>query len=384
MTELAPAIYPKWARWTSPDALTHYRRGLDLERKGKEAGTSGDRSGASQYNEEAYRSYVQARQLDRSNMLAQLRIANCLEVRAGTLRDRHLQFETRVEALRCYAAIRLREPTIFEAGYRASLLLSVIADQASTYDARLVRIVEDLEAGLPRTVAPRDPTHTARDAWNQPLQESLSLLQRCANSTRELSQRVLVFLGVRAEKKSQKELNAELSARLRSVARHESQLARSRLRPLWTLFHERRFRHRYELQGQPRRQLRKALGISRMCLRARQARQAPRQPSDVTQLCWRGWVFWRYICFRWAVAGWGAHYNAACFYALLPQTDQRGVPFGGARIRRRALKHLERAIDEADGALTLGYVRVEDPDLEVLRRERKEFFHATRKLTIEH
>jgi hypothetical protein len=146
-----------------------------------------------------------------------------------------------------------------------------------------------------------------------------------------------------------------------------------------TLLHEYRLRHRFEPTGRERRQLRKALGVSQMAQKARSERRRISQPlgappgarraaSEVRQFWWQMIVKWHYLACRWHIAGWPAHYNAACFYALLPRAELwRGHP-RGTRLRRRALRHLELALDQAGGALDCVYVRDEDPDLESLRR----------------
>jgi hypothetical protein len=83
-------------------------------------------------------------------------------------------------------------------------------------------------------------------------------------------------------------------------------------------------------------------------------------------------VFVRYMGGRAHVAGWQAHYNAACFYALLPQAAPRDTgqtPFGSARLRNRACWHLAQAAEGAGGDLPCSYARDEDPDLKLLRDE---------------
>jgi hypothetical protein len=183
-----------------------------------------------------------------------------------------------------------------------------------------------------------------------------------------------------------KSASRPLTQRLESAARKEGRRVRRELRPLQTIVHEKRFRHRFEPSGRERRQMRKALGISNMAQKAR--REQRRQPtaaqedagllrrfaaalahvpSEARQLGWRAIVDGRYLRGRWHVAGWQAHYNAACFYALLPRATRTTRWWGGARVRRRALQHLSRAVDQAGGALDGAYVRDEDPDLEVLR-----------------
>ena len=358
ITELAPGIYPDWARWTNVDALTMYRTGLNIE-SGARRRALDDRAAVQVTYSLAEACYREASRLDPQNMLSRLRAANCAE-RIVLEANSDDVIGKRIAALGDYLAIRLREPALFSAGYRASVLLSLLADSegfATVHFTRLNALLDRLEQDTARHV---DVT----DAGDR------SLLGRMVDALRRSGEHAVVSLEESA-----------LQSRLTQAARHESEQVRKRLGPFWVMTNERRFRHRYEPRGQERRQLQKALGISRLCMLARRAaRKAPRRPT-ATQFFWRGWLFWWYMFGRWHRAGWQAHYNAACFYALLPQAASPKGPFGSTGLRRRALKHLERAIDQADGALPCRYVRDEDPDLNILRQKSKvRFDRAIRKL----
>jgi hypothetical protein len=353
--EAAPNIYPDWARWCSSAALTTYRAGLDLE-------TTPD--GYTQ----ARTRYLEASEEDPDNMLARLRAANCLERMAtgATTQSEAPDLDARAEALDlqaralgAYLSIRIRRPDLFEAGFRASVLMSVLASQPGQLLAGNVRLKETLrrfERATSRYVDPCD----APDARPDPVR-----------------------------------VTGNMAERLEAAALTESRRARHLLRPLRTVVHGKRFRHRFEPTGRERRQLRKALGISKMAQKARReqrlalervraeakgtprararfteqalATASPHLLSEIRQVWWRVLVNGRYMRGRWHVAGWQAHYNAACFYALLPQARRFSGQSSGTALRHRALKHLERAIDQADGALQCSYVRDEDPDLSVLR-----------------
>ena len=109
------------------------------------------------------------------------------------------------------------------------------------------------------------------------------------------------------------------------------------------------------------------------------APSAPRWPSELRQFRWRVIVEWRYLGGRWHVAGWQAHYNAACFYALLPRAERwHGRPRGTRLRRRSSLRHLELALDQAGGALDCAYVRDEDPDLDVAAPPQPPALHQRR------
>jgi hypothetical protein len=312
----APGIYPEWARWHNAAALTSYRRGLDLERRARAPGAA--REPAPERYAELLQCYREASERDPRNELARLRAANCLERMAGG-RSGAERAGSRLDALELYTRVGQEEPTILEARLRAGVLLSTLADALPSEDRRpaLRAVLERLEP----------------------------------------------------------EPGPDLAAACRHAARRESRRARRLLRPLAPILHEGRFRHRFEVAGRERRQLRKALGMSLMCQRARRAGKPRAQPvSDLTQLAWQAWVFARYFAGRSAIAGWQSHYNAACFYALLPHAADPRTPFGSARVRERALRHLRAAIRQADDELSCTYVRDEDADLDVLRSGSREAF----------
>jgi hypothetical protein len=344
IAEAAPAIYPRWARWSSRDALTRFGDALRAEQAPVIRPCAAGRTQPTP-NEAALTLYRAASELDPDNMLARLRAANCLERGASEL-DGEERVARRIEALEAYISVRLRQPTIFSAGYRASVLLSSLADRPPEREQDRHRLLIMLHRLNRERFAPGDDP--SRHRWRV-------VTHRLRRAVRNLLAPELHL--------------DELAAGLNRAANRESRLARHRLRPLWTILNEKRFRHRFEPTGRERRQLRKALGIAKMCIRARRARGRRRAPvSDLTQLRWRAWVWCRFLAGRSYVAGWQAHYNAACFYALLPAATDEDAPLGGAQLRRLALKHLRRAIDQADaGELQCLYVRDEDPDLEVLR-----------------
>jgi hypothetical protein len=340
----APDIYPSWARWSTSEALTSYREGLEAEREGSDYAKACGR-------------YLAASALDPDNMLARLRATNCRERMANGTEDEAERFRLRVLALAGYISIRVRWPEIFEPGFRASVLMSILASEAD--------IPLDSDPLL-RTTLDRYERATAKAARRHrslPVSPSPSAEALCD--------------------------------RLESAALKEAKCVRHQLRPLWTLRHYQRLRHRFEPTGRERRQLRTALGISKMAQKARSERTrvlAPLGPaspqdrpeqletapwntrSEARQLWWRALVRWRYLGARWHVAGWQAHYNAACFYALLPRAERSTRPLRGTRLRTRALTHLRFALDRAGDALDCVYVRDEDPDLETVRRRDKPQF----------
>jgi hypothetical protein len=358
MEKSAPDLYPSWARWSSAKAYEHYVRGDAAERD--------------DHLLEAKNCFVSAWELNRDNMLAPLRIANCLEriaMKCGT-NEQIARGRTRAEALLRYVDVESREPEIFEAGYRASLVMSALAS-GKINDAQTRRSINKTLDKLDNSFQATKPSQPFRLGVRE-------AIRRATAKRTGLWLRAMRFAG------RQPVQPAGLPAgdpreRLNKHAQRETRLARLRVRPLWTILHENRFRHQFEPRGRARRQIRKALGISAMCRYARQASGRSEKPSDAVQFMWRGWVFWRYMFGRGRVAGWQAHYNAACFYALLPPGSQtpRGSKEPRAlrerRIVARALRHLAYARTEAGDELPPEYVR-SDPDLDWLREHHEARF----------
>jgi hypothetical protein len=354
----SPNIYPSWARWCTSDALTTYYEGLGAEQEGSDYAT-------------AYVRYLAASELDPDNMLSRLRAANCVERMAAGTHDRLERFALRVQALAAYNSIRVRWPEIFEAGFRASVLMSVLSSEPETVlesDPLLPATLDRYERANAKVIDPHDSPEPPDNPPAQP-----------------------------AADPSPK----QLCDRLQDAALQEAGRVRRQLRPLWTLRHYKRFRHRFEPTGRERRQLRKALAVSKMAQKARSERtrlvgrpaagQRPVSPqrrvelldtaridwgSNLRQMGWRALVRGWYLGARWHVAGWQAHYNAACFYALLPLAERWSTDPRGAKLRDRALEHLRFALDQADDALDCVYVRDEDPDLDTLRRHSRQRFSA--------
>ena len=336
----APDMYPPWARWRNTEALQAYREGLRIEQDVAPVSVADAPSLKDELQarpdfehtyRSAYRQYVIAREHDPDNMLARLRAANCLEriashAQAGSEQRRRAQ----VDALAAYISIRVRQPDLFEAGFRASVLMSVLASEKE----------EDLQA-IPL------------------LRASLGQLERSWDRNVDLHDSREATLDGRDAR--------PLRKRLAQAARREMRSTQRRLRPMWTVCHENRLRHLFEPSGRDRRHMRKALSMSRLAQRARASQRLAPGDAALAQAWWRTWVYWRYMVGRSELTGWQAHYNAACFYALLPRAGDGTRPTRGRRARRRSLWHLQRAVDKADGALLGPYVRDEDPDLQSLR-----------------
>jgi hypothetical protein len=316
----ATDLYPVWAHWTDPEALEKYQEGLAAEpaKPGEDVQAGFQR---------ALQLFLESSRLDPKNMLVRLRIGNCLERLAGCERlDPEEHVSRWIEAVKAYEEVISLRPEMVQPRFRTSVVLGVLADN-------LDGLTADLELEVDR------------------------LLDR---------------LGAAAS------ASDDRAARLRNAARSESKQAWIRLRPWWTILHEGRLRHQFEPTGTARRQLRKALAMSFLCLRMRRIWDGKKVKWGLPAIprgYWRLWAEWRYLKGRWHTMGWQAHYNAAAFYALLPQASMQAEASivdddaaGTKRIRETAFRHLEAAINDPDHDLRPAYVREEDLDLEVLRR----------------
>ncbi len=288
--------------------------------------------------DEAFECFKRAANLAPRNMLAQLAVANRLErLKAVSPQERNAHL---IAALDIYFTIAELERSIYPARFRAMVVLSTLATRWTNNPRNLERL-SDVWAGTGRVL----------DA---------------------------------ASRKDVKRV-------LRLESRRQSLAARRRLRPLWTVFHEGRLRHRFELRGNERREARKALTTSRLTLKLRrQGHQDNRvtrwlrdgvYPSWVKRLTNRVWsdrnswlsrakrrwwrlrMRWRYSVLLRATVGWQAEYNAACFYSQLLEMPR------SERLRDRGYLHLSRAVRNPDADLDEDFVRRDDPDLKPLRED---------------
>jgi hypothetical protein len=163
----------------------------------------------------------------------------------------------------------------------------------------------------------------------------------------------------------------DIARALRTAAVKESRTADRLLGLTWTVRHEGRLRHRFELKGEARRRADKALATSRLTIRVRR-QEVPWGWSSARRYWWRFRMRLRYAFMREAV-GWQAHYNAACFYAVLPETTADPRLSDTDSLRDRAYRHLARAFGDPISGLDEEYVRHDDPDLEPLRRDRQQW-----------
>jgi hypothetical protein len=162
------------------------------------------------------------------------------------------------------------------------------------------------------------------------------------------------------------------------------------LRPWYTLLREGRLRNELELRGRPRRQLRRTISISMHCLAARKAHGHRSLRFWAGLRARRAWLRLGHLGLAGELLGWQAHYNAACFYALLAaHTDPAAVvaeaavngsswrhPIWRLKLffirgcnrdaRGNALRQLTIAVQEGRPTLSPEWVEA-DPDLDSVR-----------------
>lgn len=200
--------------------------------------------------------------------------------------------------------------------------------------------------------------------------------------------------------------DADVQAVLTSIAKSESDFALQLLKPWYMLVRWRRTRSQFEPGAEERRQLKRAVGISRQALRVR---RLPRADNWYRRL-WNAYqvaksevaVRWGHLSFGLIAVDWQTEYVAACFDSLLlghatrrfpadaQAATQLSPPLGGLAARRRrwwinhlrkqAFRRLERAISEGGRSLPSSWVLDEDPDLRPLRELGSEWAAETEAL----
>jgi hypothetical protein len=212
-----------------------------------------------------------------------------------------------------------------------------------------------------------------------------SLAGSCQNGEPETIEGARKGLGLKAD--------TDVEAVLISIARAESDFALQLLKPWYMLLRWRRTRSQFEPSAEERRQLKRAIGISRQALRIRRLPAAEKWPrraanafwvacSEVAVRCW-------HLSFGLIAVDWQTQYVAACFDSLLlglatrrfsieANEERNESPWSGGPVKRRrrwwlrhlgkhAFRRLDRAISDAGRSLPSSWVLDEDPDLQPLR-----------------
>lgn len=282
LSHAAVNVFPSWSRWRSVDDLIEYLDAIQHR--------------VLERFEEAYYGLlaITMNPSKPANPLARLQLANLWESgRCPPLADDiyRTQPATPVEmqamALRTYLDIGFERPHLVAARYRAGSLAGMLASGPGTFQR----------------------------------------LERAA----------IVRTGVVAEGVSDDELRQALQER----AKLETKAAWRLLGWSHVLRSEFRVRHCYEPRGQERRELRRTVAISRITSRLRRVMKE-RKPFRVGLL--RARVRFLLAPPRRPTTGWNAHYNAACFYALLHQRSCERARAGETlEAKRRKLRAKLRA-----------------------------------------
>jgi hypothetical protein len=317
IAKAAPEVFPLWARWDNDDALTRYSSGCEHRDEARHANA--------RPSEEAMRDLAVAASLSPSNALAPLEIGNLEELLGGVVENRLATARLQASALDRYLTVGEQWPLIVEARFRASVLASVLAGSYAGLSPKGRRHVEDaLRLRTPAT--------------------------------------------------------ADFEEMLRRLSRRESRATRQLARRWFTLLRDQRLRNPFEWRGPQRSALTHTVRISRHCVAVRRLADAPELsltspiPDMVFYLpmVWAGQIqlfIQSAMVHGWHLVGgkgnvsWQACYNAASFDAL---RLAGGWTTGKRRIEQRAIRNLQRAVRESDGALPYRWV-ANDPDLAYFR-----------------
>ncbi|MDA0181675.1 hypothetical protein OJ997_15320 [Solirubrobacter phytolaccae] len=314
MSRNAGHAFPQWSLWTETEAFLTYMKGVYCLRD--------------HHPRDARDAFEAAHAAEPSNLLVRLQLANLSEHAAAgrsqkTQRwgwapsDRVLVKLARKQAeiARSYLDIGVARSDLVSARYRAGIALGRLAG-----DCRLLKAEADRRAlceivGIP---VDDDPSPALYELAEDELEAA--------------------FL---------------LTARFHVLA------------------HGRRLRHRYEPTGRERLQLRRTIAVARKALAVPQL--TPDDETWQTELKVRWW----HLGVMRLTAGWNAHYNAGCVFALLHARQLRLEPHqdgvdpidsdASRALRRRAYEYLGTAIDKAGGELQPGWLAWDDPALRSLR-----------------
>jgi hypothetical protein len=303
ITNSAVYVYPRWARWSNREAFDRYNEGLShlLRSRGRPSRTAA--------YQEALACHRAAERGEPRNLLPRLQVANIVEKQAAFEQDEAHSRKLRIEAVGKYLEIAEEVPSLVEARYRASVLLSMLAPEAGN-------LSEEQRSALEQVLPARGMATT------------------------------------------------DLGERLRNTANEESKAAVKCLGRLSTLRRDRRFRNRFEPKGADRKRLRATIRISRLCQRARQ--------MDEPNSRWERFIVLAtqqvyHLRVRTGLIGlgqgtWQIPYNAASLYAVM-----YGVTPKRTRWREHAFDRLNDVIEDPLADLREDWLVKGDPDLNSLR-----------------
>jgi hypothetical protein len=255
----ATGAFPIWARWRTAESLEAYVDSAQLLNQNRIA--------------EAIAQLVKAKRREPFNALPALQIANLSEQAIPVRQPRESdgaravrmieQAKWQADALSRYLAVANDWPELVEARYRTSVTAAALASTLPELDQ-----AEGME--------------------------------------------VLAFLGLPAV-----DTIVQLHKRLRFIAERESAAVRQMLRPWYALLNDFRLRTQFEPKAQQRRELRRTVAISKHCHRMRRILDQTHSWTWAEVLYRSTMVHAVHLGLGWGSASWQAHYNAACFDALL-------------------------------------------------------------------
>jgi hypothetical protein len=249
----AAHVFPHWAQWESRSALVAYIDGIDARLAGNDARAEID--------------FHDASDIQVANLLPRLQLANLLERKAASKGETPEELfegaKRQADVLRRYLGIGVARSDVVAARYRAGIVAGMLATTCAS-------------------LATQEQREAIRDA--------VGLTEADGSPA------------------------VDVPAALHNLAARESKAAYQLVGRFQVLFDKHRLRHRFEPTGIERRRLRRTIAISRLTLKIRRM-----QPTDPEWKVWlhRTKVRWLHLGLFRASAGWNAHYNAGCFYALL-------------------------------------------------------------------
>jgi hypothetical protein len=258
-------VFPQWAQWSRWEAVREYVDGIE------------DR--VAEQDEDAVTHFNEACSSQPANLLPQLQLANLREKRAGMKQaaavDPWARPKEQAKALRSYLDIGVARADVVAARYRASVLAGMLATTC------------ELEPGEELTPGRAQALEEIRD-----------------------------IIGLRSDDGSVVS-PGEVGRALHDLAAAEAKNAYELVGRFHVLFDKHRLRHRYEPTGLERRRLRRTIAISRHTLRIRRLGNDASAPARREVRLHKAIVRWIHLGLFRGSAGWNAHYNAGCFYALL-------------------------------------------------------------------
>ncbi|MCW2995116.1 MAG: hypothetical protein JWQ18_2611 [Conexibacter sp.] len=297
-------VFPAWARWYDIDGLMAYLKGLRLLDRNEVV--------------RARAQFARAEALEPTNALPRLQVANLEELGAPKLDEVRDQIAQRASALRRYLDLGLERSELVEPRYRGGVLAAMLASTLRQTPPRLYD-----QAPIARMLG----------------------ITRLPQDRPEDVTRKLVFT-------------------LEQLAARESSATLALLRRWYVAVARQRVRYRYEPRGDERGRLLQTVRISRHCMAVRTSISGP--DLWLRRLSLRVYHLW----LRRIWCGWQAFYNAGCFYAVIAARASSTKGFDDAharRMRRRAYRCLNRALEESGGRLPVEWMSEDDPDLAGLR-----------------